>query len=389
MEDSTPSENGDNNTVALIDPLIEQMSSILRLSSPLVAAQANGQRARRFSDAGSVAHDDPVTNATPVAIRSHDGSRWLPAPVEESHRYGSPSNHDAESTATEDAEATPPVKPHSCDAAVCALMEVLATTELLECILGHFDTADIWRHRLTSPVWYAAINASPELRLHRYVYSQFTRPSSAFLLLPLSLQGLVIELGNPLDLGQWISVTFTQEAVRRISPKVNPGRRVRSRSIFEGLRGGLGSRQGGSNDNWPAPALLDTKPTNPNGTLRYSSLHITQPPTLGMQAFIIDPVTSPDPESLDDKIDFKLPAPCAKLSCDAGITLGFLAETAESLLPPGSEKRVMFKAIVSFSKLEPVPSVALREASRRSGTCRWPEGLGRRVATFILHLAAT
>ncbi|KAK0921034.1 hypothetical protein LTR57_009096 [Friedmanniomyces endolithicus] len=369
MEDSTPSENGDNNTVALIDPLIEQMSSILRLSSPLVAAQANGQRARRFSDAGSVAHDDPVTNATPVAIRSHDGSRWLPAPVEESHRYGSPSNHNAESTATEDAEATPPVKPHSCDAAVCALMEVLATTELLECILGHFDTADIWRHRLTSPVWYAAINASPELRLHRY--------------------GLVIELGKPLDLGQWISVTFTQEAVRRISPKVNPGRRVRSRSIFEGLRGGLGSRQGGSNDNWPAPALLDTKPTNPNGTLRYSSLHITQPPTLGMQAFIIDPVTSPDPESLDDKIDFKLPAPCAKLSCDAGITLGFLAETAESLLPPGSEKRVMFKAIVSFSKLEPVPSVALREASRRSGTCRWPEGLGRRVATFILHLAAT
>ncbi|KAK0336801.1 hypothetical protein LTR59_007789 [Friedmanniomyces endolithicus] len=100
---------------------------------------------------------------------------------------------------------------------------------------------------------------------------------------------------------------------------------------------------------------MDTKPTNANGTLHYGSLHITQPPTLGMQAFIIDLVTATDPGSSDDKADVKLPAPCAKLSCDAGITLGFLAETAESLLPPGSEKSVMFKAIVSFSKSEPVP----------------------------------
>ncbi|KAK0807313.1 hypothetical protein LTS16_018826, partial [Friedmanniomyces endolithicus] len=237
----------------------------------------------------------------------------------------------------------------------CALTKVFATTELLECILGFLDTENIWVHRLTSPLWYATINTSPELRLHRHVYPQFTRPSSAFLLLPISLPGLVIELGKPLHLGQWISVTFTQEAVRRVSPGVNPGRRVRSRSIFEGLRGGLGSRQGGSNDNWPAPAPMDTKPTNANGTLHYGSLHITQPPTLGMQAFIIDLVTAPDPGSSDDKADVKLPAPCAKLSCDAGITLGFLAETAESLLPPGSEKSVMFKAIVSFSKSEPVP----------------------------------
>ncbi|KAK0277184.1 hypothetical protein LTR91_000356 [Friedmanniomyces endolithicus] len=357
MEDSTPGENGENDDiVALIDPLLEQMSSILRLSSPPVAGRAISQRARRFSDVGGVASDGgPATNTMPVTVRSHDGSRWLPAPVEESHRYGSPAKHDAEGLAMEDVEATLPVKPHSCDAATCALTRVFATTELLECILGFLDTENVWAHRLTNPVWYATIDASPELRLHRYVYPQFTRPSSAFLLLPLSLPGLVIELGQPIYLGQWISVTLTQEAVRRISPGVKPGRRVRSRSIFEGLRGGLGSRQGGSNDNWPAPAPPDTKPTNSNGTLHYGDLHITQPPTLGMQAFIIDPVTASDPESSDDKIKVKLPAPCAKLSCDAGITLGFLAETAESLLPSGSEKGVMFKAIVSFSKSEPVP----------------------------------
>jgi hypothetical protein len=46
---------------------------------------------------------------------------------------------------------------------------------------------------------------------------------------------------------------------------------------------------------------------------------------------------------------------CAKLSCDAGITLGFLAETAQSLLNsqkagPSNAKdvRVVFKTIMSF-----------------------------------------
>lgn len=75
MEDSVPGENGDS-TVALIDPLLEQMSSVLRLSSPPGAGQASSQRARRFS-VGGVANDGLVTNTTPVAVRSQDGSRWL------------------------------------------------------------------------------------------------------------------------------------------------------------------------------------------------------------------------------------------------------------------------------------------------------------------------
>ncbi|TKA82838.1 hypothetical protein B0A55_01052 [Friedmanniomyces simplex] len=235
-------------------------------------------------------------------------------------------------------------------------MKVLQTTELLEMILGMLETKDIWTHRRTSPLWNATIAASPELRLHHFYYPQFTRPASTFRLLPLSMPGLVLELGEPIRLGQWISITMTREAARRISPEAKPSRRVRSRSIFEGLRGGLGGRQGEASDSWPAPAPKVDKPaTAGNSTLQCSDLYVTQPPILGMQAFIVDPV----PDNWDDDAPSKRLPAVAKLSCDAGITLDFLAETAESLLIAKKLEEigasVMFKAIMSFSKPEPVP----------------------------------
>jgi hypothetical protein len=58
---------------------------------------------------------------------------------------------------------------------------------------------------------------------------------------------------------------------------------------------------------------------------------------------------------------------CAKLSCDAGITLGFLAETAQSLLNsqkagPSNAKdvRVVFKTIMSFCGPEQAPKKRTR-----------------------------
>ena len=146
----------------------------------------------------------------------------------------------------------------------------------------------------------------------------------------------------------------------RISPDPQPTKRVRSRSIFEGLRGGLGSRGSfGSDDTWPR-----IRPTV-NTTVQYEELFVTQPPVLGMQAFIVyldkDENKQNFDEDGDETSDDELRA-CAKLSCDAGIALGFLAETAQSLLNsqkagPSNAKdvRVVFKTIMSFCGPEQAP----------------------------------
>ncbi|KAI6909865.1 hypothetical protein KC355_g18442, partial [Hortaea werneckii] len=157
---------------------------------------------------------------------------------------------------------------------------------------------------------------------------------------------------------------MTEAAAQAICPfDSTPKKRLRSRSFFEGLRGGLGARAGSSSDQWPK---ADEHTVNSNtGTEgvnapQYKDLFVAQPPVVGMQAFIY---TNSDSSSKDDADDStKQPCACAKLSCDAGITLGFLAETAQSLLrsrqaePASSaaakDVRVVFKAIVSFTKGE-------------------------------------
>ncbi|RMY01210.1 hypothetical protein D0867_11464 [Hortaea werneckii] len=323
-----------------VDPLLEQMSGLLRLTHrPSTSTEAR-QRPRRFSDADQLPSNlEPET----LAVRSRDGSRWLPKPAEQTEIHGSRNRAGSSLLASgtkQDADFNNPSnpnetsKPHDCLSATCSLREVFRTTELLELILSFIETKDILAQRLTSKQWASTIIASPQLRLHFFYYPQFTRPADEFILLPLSLPGLLIQQGEPLHLGRWIHISMTEAAAQAICPfDSTPKKRLRSRSFFEGLRGGLGARAGSSSDQWPK---ADEHTVNSNtGTEgvnapQYKDLFVAQPPVVGMQAFIY---TNSDSSSKDDADDStKQPCACAKLSCDAGITLGFLAETAQSLL---------------------------------------------------------
>lgn len=353
---SQPGVTSEDNNV--VDPLVEQMSGLLRLASRQTSAHQQ-QRARRFSDTAGATAVGPTAMPQPVAVRSKDGSRWLPTLDEQTRVVGF---HGASTSVIQPSES-PPLERHFCDAAVCAVSKLFETTELLELVLSFLGTKDILALRRTSTHWNQTIQQSPQLRLHFFYYPQFTRPAAEFQLLPLNIPGLSIDLGRPLQLGHWIHVSFNREAARKISPDPKPSKRVRSRSIFEGLRGGLGPRAGTSSetDTWPACKVAETI----NGTLQYEDLFITQPPLVGMQAFI---TSSSDRDWWDDgsygdaeyeSDDDDRPVACAKLACDAGITLGFLAETAQSLLAEkkkgDADARVTFKAIVSFGKTESTP----------------------------------
>lgn len=371
-----------------VDPLLEQMSGLLRLTHRPSTSSEVRQRPRRFSDADQLPSNlEPET----LAVRSRDGSRWLPKPAEQTEIHGSRNRAGSSLLnpgTSQDADLNNPSNPnetpnsHNCLSATCSLREVFRTTELLELILSFIETKDILAQRLTSKQWASTIVASPQLKLHFFYYPQFTRPADEFILLPLSLPGLLIQQGEPLHLGRWIHVSMTEAAAKAIHPLDSmPRKRLRSRSFFEGLRGGLGTRAGSSSDQWPRP---DERSVNSNtGTegvnaLQYKDLFVAQPPVVGMQAFIYTDSTSSSSFSSSSEEDadaspIKQPCACAKLSCDAGITLGFLAETAQSLLrsrqaePASSaavkDVRVVFKAIVSFTKGESAPRK--RGASRR------------------------
>jgi hypothetical protein len=334
---------------AVADPLLEQMNS-LHLFTPLQRPRQGQTLQRRSSDPDrrNSGQDLIALHAPITTVRSSDGSRWLPAPKEQAHRYGGPWSTDCAIIATNvDSDAglaSIEIPQHKCDAPKCSVSQVFGTVELLEIILGFLRTKDVLAQRLTSVKWNVVVTDSPQLRLHFFAIPQFLRPGPDFLLLPLNVAGLSIELGESIHLGQWICVSMSREAARKILPNV-PAGRVRSRSIFEGLRGGLGSRAGSSDDKWPR-GNTESKPTHDNA-LDYSLLFITQPPPVNVQAFIHQSGISNDA-----KDDESYPAACAKLSCTAGITLGFLAEAALSLLPSvtgaATTDTIVFKAILSF-----------------------------------------
>ena len=342
------------NNMNTLDPLMEQMRNVLRLD-PRVS-DSSQRRERRFSDADRPPSEFPTIGPEAIAVRSRDDSRWLPAPDDQSHRYGL-----SGSTTVSEPEELPsqPLEQHICSSAMCAVAKVFETTELLELVLSFLETRDVFSLRLTSRLWNSTIHQSPQLRLHFFTCGQWSRPGSRFQLLPLHVHGLTIELGQEIHLGQWFTVSFTTEAARRVAPDPKPNRRVRSRSIFEGLRGGLGSRTQKANDSWPASKATPTI----NSTLQYEDLFVIQPPVLGMQAFVILAKEIADESGATEDLAMATePRPCAKLWCDAGITLGFLAETAQSLLasqkagPSNAEDAiVVFKAIMSFCAPEQSP----------------------------------
>lgn len=342
---SQPATSGHGANTA--DPLLEQMTSILRLAGP----SSTQRRERRYSDADRPRSTtgDPIARPDPVAILSTDGSRRLAAPDEQSHPKGSgiSTGNSAEPPQERDAEQ------HTCTAAVCSVVKVFQTTELLELIFNFLEFRDVLSLRTASRHCQSVVQESKHLRLQFFREGQWRRPHAQFQLLPLSLPGVTIDRGVEIDLGQWIEVSFTPEAARRIAPEPKPTKRVRSRSIFEGLRGGLGTRA--PDDPWPAK-----NPTpSVSRTLEYEDLLIAQPPVLSMQAYIVNPkVATNNPEG--EEVDSGPPAR-AKLWCDSGITLGVLAETVQSLLARNhgrsnaDDVKVLYKAIMSFSAPDQAP----------------------------------
>lgn len=334
----------------MTDPLMEQMRSILNLGPR--ASDSSLRHGRRYSDA-----DRPTTETFPIrtestSVLSADGSRWLPAPDEQSERYSFPKTEPSVHEKPRE-----PVSPHSCSSNVCALAKVFETTELLESILSYLETPNILRVRRTSRLWDATIHQSPQLRLHFFTYGQWGRHGEDYQLLPLNLPGLTITAEKLIHLGQWVSIQFTSEAARRIACNPRPHKRVRSRSIFEGLRGGLGSHAQRAGGTWP-----DSKATpTVHSSFQYEDLFVSQPPLLGMQAYLTlhRQHQGSDETTEDNEAEGVTAAPaCAKMSCEAGITLGFLAETAQSILASSDDTApsdmvdatVEFKAIMSFTE---------------------------------------
>ncbi|KAK5110023.1 hypothetical protein LTR62_006390 [Meristemomyces frigidus] len=306
---------------------------------------------------------DPSDQAV---VRSADGTRWLPTPDERSHRYGTaitPNEPEAAVTAT-------PIAPHNCnDPKHCAVNQVLATTELLEGVLNTLPTTDILSQRRTCSAFQATINESPDLRLHSFYYPRFLQDPSTFSLLPLSLPGLTIALDEAIHLGRRIQITMTRAAAQAISPRGTTSTTAsRARSLFADVRAAAGNQATSSHSTSTTAKETPNAPpaTTTNATLQYRDLYITQPPILGIQAVVVLPAPTNDPSSSPAT---ETQAPAAKLSSDAGITLGFLAETAQELLAATLSSSaaedeegtlVVFEAIVSFSPRE-------REARRRNG----------------------
>jgi hypothetical protein len=337
-------------TATFIDPLMAQMRSILNLGPR--ASDPSQRLGRRYSDT-----DRPSVDAAPIgtqstSILSADGSRRLPAPDEQSERYNL---HSTESQV--EAAATEPVAPHICTASACALEKVLETPELLEITLTYLDTADVLNVQRTSKLWHATIHQSPQLRLRFFTYGQYERHGQDHEFLQLKLPGLSILPGEFIHLGRWVTISMTSEAASSIIR--NPRPRVRSRSIFEGLRGGLGLQAQRGGGTWPADnetVLTASK------SLEYEDLFVSQPPLFGMQAYLISNKAQQPNENKEHKGEKNEesqsePAACAKIWCEAGITLGFLAETAQSILASNdpqpsdmADAKVEFKAIMSFTK---------------------------------------
>lgn len=264
-----------------------------------------------------------------------------------------------------------PLQQHMCTSSSCAALKVFGTPELLATVLGFLDTNDVMFMRRINRTWARTVVDTPELRTCMFLRPQWLRPPADYMLLDLKIPGLSIQKGEAVHKGQWIVITMNASAARHVVPPSGPryhGRRQfsfpSSRSLLaEVLTHGAGKAELASTSQVPK--------------VKYDELYITQPPLLGLQAFMIDSdgcdVSSAETSTVgstgegpderdDDEEGSQIPAPCAKMSCDAGINLDFIAETALALLREEDGRQVAFKAIISFC--EPSQSLSKRGTTR-------------------------
>lgn len=261
-----------------------------------------------------------------------------------------------------------PLEPHVCERPTCSVNKVFETTELLEHILKFISTRQILLFQRTCSKWNTLIRESPTLRLHRFVEPQWQLPGSQFELLPLALPGLTIRPGPPVHLGQWIEICISHDAVATIlKQRKQPRQATRSPAFFYDF------------DDLNVSQVRQTTSLQPNP----NDLMVSQPPLTNMQAFLITseepPATSLGGSSEVAAIDHgegegssnsessnesEVPSAHSNIACDAGVTLGFMADVAENLLKKTTDKHVVFKAIISFCS----PSDA---APRKRSSNRW------------------
>ncbi|KAF2717986.1 hypothetical protein K431DRAFT_231778 [Polychaeton citri CBS 116435] len=287
-----------------------------------------------------------------MATHGRDGSSWTP--VADSHSYLDSQSHQ---TATHPVEIpNHQSRRHQCLSVGCAISRVFATTELHELILSFLTTDHILPLRLTAKGWNQIILTSPCLRLHLFVRPRWRHDPTDFELVPFCTPGLEFKRGELVHMGQWVTVTMTLDAARRISPPGRPALRRRSRSVFESLCIGVCAEDAVSQTTGSEPNEPEIQPLSTEG------LYISQPPITCIQAVghhrmeVATPSDSSESnfnegEMMDLETD---EIPYAKLSCHTGITLGFLAETAQMILEKRQDSQtITYRTIISFAKYEP------------------------------------
>ena len=223
---------------------------------------------------------------------------------------------------------------HTCSNPNCAAQKILSTPELLENILIHLPTKTLLPLQLVSSTWHTLITTSPTLRLHPFLEPQWQRPTTSFLLLPCtSIPGLQIRPAEPVHLGQWIEVKMTPQAAQSIGTATTKTTRPPNLNPFRSQK---------------PDAYFSSQPYPPVATLQPANLLIAQPPIIGMQAFIVNPhnphlpTPSSDIETTSSFQQYSHPDSNFepgeitrarwKIACDAGITLGFMADVARRLV---------------------------------------------------------
>lgn len=248
-------------------------------------------------------------------------------------------------------EKAQPLSPHSCDLSDCALVKILGTPEVLENVLVFISTVQLLPLRLVNRTWNSLITESPQLRLHLFVHPRWQHPSTDFWLLSPPIPGIEIKRGDAVHLGQWVEIRMNLAAAQAVQSTSGD-----STSQTDIIRSSFSAN---------LYSIDPESPRNPSALsslLLYADLMITQPPLKGMQAFLIDVkdsslcFSSSEAEDTDQQSS-AIPVAHSKISCDAGITLGFVADVTRKALEKRrfagrvehhKDKVVVFKAIVSY-----------------------------------------
>jgi hypothetical protein len=209
------------------------------------------------------------------------------------------------------------------------MVKAINTIEILEHVCTFLAPIDVLQLQLVNKEWRSLVVHSPQLSPHLFVEAQWSHSAINFQLLLLVIPGLQIRRDDSVHLGQWVEVRMSLAAAKEILATAKKNK-------ISSLR--------------PIPPILMLQPNS-------ADLFITQPPLKGMQAFLVGSHDVTLETACSGNRQTVAPEAHAKISCDAGITLGFLAEVAEWMFGKRErllqdenhqDKEAVFRAIVSY-----------------------------------------